>query len=494
MREMPSLGFGDEEKKELTEEQIEARSEEIKKNLNMQPEQEQFKFSKRKLEQLRAMYSHSYVHDYGDGYHKSEEDLKAQNALYDVYRKIAGKKQSYRKIDEFIVAYRNCLDFVKAVARGQKVYSYEEYLHLWSKGKIRINGMYTPKYKGKDRKRISWKALGEYILSDDDPKGFIIDTAVHDITTKEELDKAREELFTVDEYKKIMYNALHMDEDEYEDTEEIMVDEDVPESYEKKPIATYLSKEEQKDLLSGTPGLTQLVREVVAQGEKADRRAHGYVNELAYQFDTDDLSTIEKYNRAYGVETMTDLPVFKGSLMSKKDCKSYLRALEEWNFKNTKIKVDGRYRTLEEENEIRAKEVLDKNGMNVRMFWTNSRQDEKIDKWLKKSRQKEKELRKQLSRLDEINGKGEKNEKNRGLSDAEKYRKYKELEKKDKAKKKKKKAKKGELIVKHAAKQKQKRIDNAILGSVGKGSYQEYAKEALDFTSSSMQKDMKEGF
>ena len=59
---------------------------------------------------------------------------------------------------------------------------------------------------------------------------------------------------------------------------------------------------------------------------------------------------------------------------------------------------------------------------------------------------------------------------------------------------KKKKAKKGELIVKHAAKQKQKRIDNAILGSVGKGSYQEYAKEALDFTSSSMQKDMKEGF
>jgi len=493
MREMPSLGFGDEEKKELTEEQIDERSEEIKKNLNLQPEQEHFKFSKRKLEQLRETYSHSYVHDYGDGYHKSEEDLKAQNALYDIYRKIAGKKQSYRKIDEFIVAYRNCLEFVKAVAREQKVYSYEEYLHLWSKGKIRINGMYLPKYKGKDRKRISWKALGEYILSGDDPKGFITDTATHDITTREELDKAREELFTVEEYQKIMYDAMHMEEDDYEDTEDTMIDEDVPESYEKKPIATYLTKEEQKKLLSNTPGLTQIVREVVTQGEKAERRAHGYVGELAYQFDTDDLSTIEKYNRAYGVESMSDLPVFKGSIMNKKDYKSYLRALEEWNFRNTKIKVDGRYRTLEEENEVRAKEILDQNGMNVRMFWSNSRQDEKINKWLKKSRQKEKELRKQLSRLDEINGKGEKNEKNRGLSDAEKYRKYKELEKKDKEKAKKKKAKKGETVIKHAAKKKQKRIDNAILGSVGQGSYQEYAKEALDFTSSNMRKHMKEG-
>lgn len=490
---MPSLGFGDEEKKELTEEQIEKRSEEIRKNMNLQPEREHFKFSKRKLEELHQIYSETVVHDYGDNFHKSEEDLKAQNALYDIYRKIAGKKRNYQKIDEFIVAYRNCLDFIKAVARGQDVYSYEEYLKLWSKGKIRVNGMYTPKYKGKDRKRISWKTLGAYILSGDDPKGFLSTPATHDITSEEELNQARQELFTVDEYRKIMGAAMRMGTDDYSDTEKTMIDEDVPESYEGKPIITYMTREEQKKLLSSTPGLNQVLKDTITSGERSERLRGGFVNEMAYNFDSDDLSTIDYYNRAYGVETTSDIPEFKGSLMDKKAYERYLRRLKEWEYRNTKIKVDGRYRTLEEENELRQKEVIDRNGMNVRMFWQNNQREEKINKWLKKSRQEEKELRKRLSKIDEINGKGKKGEKNRGLSDSERYEKFKKLEKEEKEKKKlSKKDKKATNVIKKAKKQKMKSIDNAILGSVKQGSYVDYMK-TLDFTSDAMEKEMKRG-
>ena len=44
---MPSIGFGDEEKKELTEEQIEQRSEEIKKSQSFKPERDHIKFSQK---------------------------------------------------------------------------------------------------------------------------------------------------------------------------------------------------------------------------------------------------------------------------------------------------------------------------------------------------------------------------------------------------------------------------------------------------------------
>ena len=55
MRTMPSIGFGDEEKKELTEEQIEQRSEELKKAQSAQPERAHIKFSQKRLDKLRSI-------------------------------------------------------------------------------------------------------------------------------------------------------------------------------------------------------------------------------------------------------------------------------------------------------------------------------------------------------------------------------------------------------------------------------------------------------
>ena len=67
---MPSIGFGDEEKKELTEEQIEQRSEEIKKSQSIKPERDHIKFSQKRLDKLRSIYSEVVVHDYGYSYQK----------------------------------------------------------------------------------------------------------------------------------------------------------------------------------------------------------------------------------------------------------------------------------------------------------------------------------------------------------------------------------------------------------------------------------------
>ena len=497
---MPSIGFGDEEKKELTEEQIEQRSEEIKKSQSFKPERDHIKFSQKRLDKLRSIYSEVVVHDYGDSYHKSKEDLKEENQFYELFQEINGKKRNYRRLPEYILAYRHCLNFLHAVAAKQDVYSEEEFVDLYFKGKIHVNGMYIPAYKGKDRKRISQKALMEYILSDGDPNEFIEKDPLPEITSKEELDEMRARVFSPEQYERMIRSAFI---DDYQDVEDTMIDPDVPESYESKPVAIDLTKEEQKKIFTKNPGLSLLVKEVADRAERSDVR--GYSSEFVFDFEADDLATFDKYNRVYGVKTMDDVPEFHGNVQSKKDYKNYLRDIEEWEFKNIRVKVDGRYRTLEEQNEANVKEALSKEGYNIRMFWNNQEQDRRMKKYLKTARQKEKELRKTLSTMESIGSGKETDSKGRerNLSDSERYERWKEYEKsqknkqrqKSKPSKKDKKDKKATKILKQSVKRKKRKVDKFTLDVTGNGdkTMKEYSKENLDFTSKGFKNFQKRG-
>lgn len=490
---MPSIGFGDEEvKKELTEEQIDQRSEEIKKAQSVMPEREHFKFSKRRIAELHAIYSETVVHDYGDTYHKSKEELREQNQFYELYQKINGKKRNYRKINEYIIAYRNCLNFLYAVAEKQQVYEVDEFIERFCKGKIRINGMYLPVYKGKDRKRISQKALMEYIMSDGDPNKFLDSDPMPEITSREALDEMRKNVFTRSQYERVMEHAFDTDED-YQDTEDTMIDPDDPRTYQGKPVAVDMTREEQKKLFGKNPGLAQIVKDTCASESRVARSTRRYSSEYVSDFESEDLEAIDKYSRAYGVHVMDDIPQFKGSLLNKKDFKKYMQAMRDWEFKNTRIKVDGKYRTLEEENDLKVKEVLEKDDVNIRMLWSNEEEDRKIRSYLKKSKEKEKELREKLAKVEELN-KG-KDKHNRSLSDAEKYRRLKAYDEDEKKKRRakgkaSKKDKKAAKALKTGVKKKKKKVDPFILGVTGNGdkSMKEYKRENLDFTAKGFKK------
>lgn len=483
---MPSIGFGDEDKKELTEEQIEQRSEEIRKAQSAKPEREHIKLSQKRLTKLREIYSESVVHDYGDAYHKSADELKSQNEFYELYQEINGKKRNYRRISDYILAYRRCLNFLYAVAEKQEIYSVDEFVDLYSKGKIKVNGMYTPAYKGKDRKRISQKALMEYILSNGDPEKFIEADPIPDITSKEALDEMREKVFKPDQYKRVIESAFDTDP---EDVENTMIDPEDPKSYEGKPVATDISKEDQKKLFSKNPGLSLIVKEVSDRSARMDRR--GYAEEYVSDFELDDLKTFDKYNRAYGVADMDPIPEFTGKKLTKKAYKNYKRDLKDWEMRNIRVRVDGRYRTLEEQNDADTKAALDKAGINVRMLWNNQEQDRKIKSYLKKSKKREEDLRRKLAKMESIS-KG-KDDDDRNLSDAEKYDRWKALEKEEKKEKRKpsKKNKKAQKIIKKSVKNKKKTVDNFILGVTGNEdkSLKDYRKRTLDFTFKRMQKD-----
>ncbi len=482
---MPSIGFGDEEKKELTEEQIEQRSEEIKKAQSAKPERDHIKFSQKRLDKLRSIYSEVVVHDYGDSYHKSKEELKDENQFYELFQEINGKKRNYRRLPEYIIAYRHCLNFLHAVAAKQDVYSEEEFVDLYFRGKIHVTGMYIPAYKGKDRKRISQEALMEYILSDGDPNEFIEKDPLPEITSKEELDEMRARVFSPEQYKRMIESAFI---DDYQDVEDTMIDPDSPKTYEDKPVAMDLTKEEQKKIFSKNPGLSMIVKEVADRAERSQVR--GYSSEYVFDFESDDLATFDKYNRVYGVKDMDEVPEFHGSVQSKKDFKNYLRDIEEWEFRNIRVKVDGRYRTLEEQNDADAKAALDQAGYNIRMFWNNQERDREVKKYLKTAKQKEKELRKRLSTMESLGKTTDPDGRERNLSDSERYERWKQFEKDQKKKEKRKskpskKDKKATKVLKNGVKKKKRKVDDFLLGVSGNGnkSMKEYKKENLDFTS-----------
>ena len=479
---LPIVGLEDEftqNKPEATEEIIEQREKEIHEVQNGL-EREEITLPKRKLASLREIYSEVVVHDYGDGYHKSADELKEENAFYNLYRKIQGKKTKYRKIDEYIDACRDCLDFLYAVADRQQIYSREEFIVKWSKGKIRINGMYLPKYIGKDRKRLSKKAVAEFVLDGEDSSKFLEELEVPVIDSLEMLDQQRAQLFTKEDYREIFryddeYYTLH--------EKDTFLDEDDPESYNGIPFAANISKKEYRTLMKENPGLLSVFKDTL----RGNRLGQSYQEQMIYDMNTDDMEKIAKYDKLYGVKSATDIPVFKGSLLNDSDYQEYMEALDEWEWKNSRVRENGRWYSLEEQNEIRLKTSLERAGWNIReLFGNASKQEKKIKKMIEKEREKEEKLRRSLAKIK----KRRKDIRSGKKTELELYEEAFKKSKKDKKKKKQKtknpqgKPKKSnKKVIESAVKNKKKTVDEILLSSANSTkSFAEYEKEALDWS------------
>ena len=467
---MPVVGLDDEIRQQqvTTEEEIERFEQSTSEESRRIRTKEEITLSKKKLESLEKLYDDVVVHDYGDDYHKTSEELEKENAFFQLYRKISGKKQKYRSLPEYIRATRDCLEFLYAVASRQHIYEKEDFITMWANDEIRITGMYLPKYKGKDRKRINGKALAEYILSDEDPENFIKEEEAPIIDSEEMLDQQIAQLFTVGEYNEIMRDVK---EGLMEQPDGEFIDTKRPSTYEGLPIAIESSRKDIRKIMEKNPGLSLTIKESL----RNSRRFDNFADQMVYDLHEEDYDAIRKYDEAYGVSSSSDIPSLHGSLMDGDDYQEIMDALDEWDWNNGRVEYHGKWMSKEELNESFLKELLDQNGFNIRALWNERSKEKCLKEFLKKERKREEKLRRELSRVKEENDKRDKQLKHMSDADIRKLtRKQRTRNKKNKKLKKKKK----------------KQLDEILLGTVGSAdaSFKKYENEALDWSFGKMKK------
>lgn len=463
---MPVVGLDDEiqSQKVVTEDDIERFEQSVADGSRRIQYREEVQLSSKKIQALNDLYEDVVVHDYGDDYHKTEEELESENAFFRTYRTIAGRKKKYNSLPKFIDATRNCLQFLYAVAENQQIYEKDEFISMWANKDIRINGMYLPKYNGKDKKRLNWSALSEYILSDGDPSEFLKEEEVPMIDSEEALDHQIATLFTVQEYADIIETSIRQMANP---KEEDFVDVDEKSTIDGRPIAIESSKKSRKRLMEDNPGFSITLKETFRNSQQLN----DFSKQMVYDMHNDDMDAIRKYDETYGVESAQDVPILHGSIMDDDDYQDYNDALEDWDVDNTLVDYFGKTMTREEYNDSLIKERMEAAGINIRVFWNEKRKEKRLKEYLKKERERERRLQLELSKTSESLKK--KKDKLRKMSDAD----IKKLLKDEK-----KKTRNFEKPLRKAKKKKKKKLDQFLLGPSGKKSFKEYKKDALDWT------------
>ena len=83
------------------------------------------------------------------------------------------------------------------------------------------------------------------------------------------------------------------------------------------------------------------------------------------------------------------------------DVDAYLYAMEQYEKETTLVEYNGRYITEEELDDIKIKEMLEKNGYNLRNLYDNRERAKRIDKAKANDRKRIRQLRKMLAAVQE---------------------------------------------------------------------------------------------
>lgn len=358
---------------------------------------DRFNYEKRKsvylsparIEALKKDYDCVVVRDFGDEYHLSEEEREAKNKYYNTFKALRKAKKNYRKLDEFVKVTRDALKCLDEVANNNGMYSPEEFKELYFKGKIFINGLSFPKYKGKDRKDISWEYLTEFILSDEDAKEILPKKKSQEILTDDEILSEANRLFTKEEFDNIMKGPS-----EKEEAERLRYFDVDTDSQDGKNVVVYLDKEQSRKILKSQPELLYQIKEI-----KRDMKSADHLKSFAYDLTMDDIEKIESYDRKHNYVSSTDIPKFTGDITNSKQYHKYMRKLEDYEDNCIKENYNGRMKTQSEIREIELKGLLEENGWNIRAIYNNKEKEKKLKKALKQDKKRERQLKNQLIEL-----------------------------------------------------------------------------------------------
>lgn len=390
-----------------------------------------------KSEERKAMLRESYkevvVNDFGDEYHLSEEEKKERNMYYEAFAQLRRCKRKYRKISDYVKVFRLCLDTLDVVANNNNLYTPEKFKMMVAKGDIQVYGLNFPKYIGKDKRDINWEYISKCIsdrsvdLSSLDRKNnnpFDID-----FDDEDEVTAMRKRMFGKDYYK-IFGDEAEEDFDE-EDTaflvENIFADDSLEEESDDTEtnnlVVKELSGKKMKQVISAFPDVQKFVREAKRRRNDQER-----LSSFVFDVSADDFEYIERLDNKRGFNSSSTPPVFKGDIMNDSDYKKYLYELDQWERSHTMVNHRGRQRTLDEVREIELKEMLERDGWNIRNMYRNKEKEKKIEKQNKRDKKNEKKLKQKLIEIQNRR----KNREDKSMVNTKKKKKNKKKGKKDK--------------------------------------------------------------
>lgn len=386
----------------ISEEEQEERDEESRKLLEELENNTEFKkvyLPESMITKIKNEFDCVVVHDFGDDYHLSEEEKASNNEFYSIFKELAITKSTYRKIDEYVKVMRIALKCLDAVAEKNIVYEPDEFKTKVLSGEIKVYGLRFPRYKGKDKKYLSWDYITEFILSDQDPKELLKRNET-EVLSIEEIEESKDILFTEDEIEKI----LHYD-------------------YEDEGYINFVSGKKMKKAMTETPEFVRAIKDI----KRKETAGSHLQNTYAYDITYDDFDHIQRYDEKHNYCAKGKIPKFKGKIDNEDDINRYFYELEEYEQNNVKMNYNGSMMSLDDIRELELKKSLEEAGWNIRKLWDNKDVEKKLKEQLKRDKKKEERLKAQLLKVQgKINGEKPGDDKSKKKKKKKKSKKQKE--------------------------------------------------------------------
>lgn len=347
--------------------------------------------SPERREEILKEYEVVVVNDFNDEYHMSEEERKTKFRFYEAFAKVRRSKRKFQKLNEFVTAFRHCLECLDVVSEHNGVYPPDKFKSLVLRGEIEVFGLRFPKYVGKNRKDINWEYISKFILDNSLNPDDLVKTKTTELDNISD-DELVEKLFTNDELQEFT-NILQAPED----TVSVSYDES-DENCTREDIVVIDSKKSMKKLIDMAPDVLKTVRDVV-KAERKLRAIQMHTSSIVFDLTDDDMEKIEKFDRRYNFISDSDIPQFTGDIMNRKDYMKYMAALAEYERTQIKVNYNGKMRTQEEIDEIELKNALEEAGWNVRALYKKQNFENKLKKAQKEDRKREEALKKKLIKL-----------------------------------------------------------------------------------------------
>lgn len=337
------------------------------------------------IDKMLASYEEVCVQDFGDIYHMPEDERRQMYQYYDAFKNVRRIKTKYRKLDKFILAYREMLKCLNVVAEDNMVYEKDEFIKLVLKKKITVSGLVIPKLIGKENRDLNWEMVSEYIVNTDLDPSELIHTSNErywDGTSETDIEEVEDDigcdiidyLDTVREKSDVNPELFDPDEDDATG----------------KNIIIPLTKKEQKLAIKKDRSLLMGIQEA-KKSHRASSRFTGY----AYELTSDAFEEISDIDAKRG----NGIPQFKGDIFNPDDYHRYLQELEEYEDKHVYITINNRTYTVEQAEEMVLKDYLESCGIDLRKFKRYSDKEKKERKQVRDEKKKIKRMKKKLQNM-----------------------------------------------------------------------------------------------
>lgn len=406
---MAIISFGDEEAKKPVDEEM-SMEEKIRASKTIADAKASQYIPPRMLAEMEASYGEVVVHDFGDDYNLSEQEKSEKNALYKVFSKLARCKRTYRKIEEFIQVARLSMDALNAVAETNGRYDPEEFKRRVFKGKIEVQGWMFPKLAGKERKKVNFSYLADFILSGEDPSLFngIVETPEEEFQSDEVLVESCKKLFDEHDLERI----THVEDQETIRKRVNGVIED-PTDPNQVPFDVVIINDEAatKKLIKSSPEILDAVKEYRRKIKTSDQ-LQSFISDIDY----DDFQAISKIDARVSEKSSGGVE-FTGSILNDDDYYEYISESDEYAYTHDLYNYEGRQKTKAEIDEAEFMRAIENAGWNVKVLFGNKERRKKRDAALKADKRREKTLRAQLERVSKRIKEKDDDAKGRRLSD-----------------------------------------------------------------------------